>query len=94
MAEKKQYTVIAEYIWLGGKGELRSKTKIFSCNKFVEANQYHIDNYPNWNYDGSSTGPAEGTHSEVVLIPRSVYINPFHIKKTNANITNSVLVLC
>jgi len=94
MAEKKQYTVIAEYIWLGGKGELRSKTKIFSCNKFVEANQYHIDNYPNWNYDGSSTGQAEGTHSEVVLIPRSVYTNPFHIKKTNANISTSVLVLC
>ena len=45
MAEKKQYTVIAEYIWLGGKGELRSKTKIFSCDNFVDADQYHIDNY-------------------------------------------------
>jgi len=94
MDEKKPYTVIAEYIWLGGTGELRSKTKIFSCDKFVDADQYHIDNYPNWNYDGSSTGQAEGTYSEVVLRPCTIYKNPFHIKKTNANITTSVLVLC
>ncbi len=38
MDEKKPYTVIAEYIWLGGTGELRSKTKIFHCDKFVNAN--------------------------------------------------------
>ena len=85
MAEKKQYTVIAEYIWLGGKGELRSKTKIFSCDKFVDADQYHIDNYPNWNYDGSSTGQAQGTHSEVVLRPCAVYKNPLHITKINVS---------
>jgi len=94
MAEKEQYTVIAEYIWLGGRGELRSKTKIFSLDKFVNANQYHIDNYPNWNYDGSSTGQAQGTHSEVVLRPCAVYKNPFHTEKIEPNEYTSALVLC
>ena len=84
---------ILEYIWLGGKGELRSKTKIFSCDKFAGADPYHIDNYSNWNYDGSSTGQAEGTHSEVVLIPRAVYKNPLHMEK-KSNSRFSVLVLC
>jgi len=95
---KKQYNVIAEYIWLGGKGELRSKTKIFSCDKFVGADPYHIDNYPNWNYDGSSTGQAEGTYSEIVLKPRAVYKNSLHTeKKANMHVAPqqfSVLVLC
>ena len=102
MAEKYEkklmefhYTIIAEYIWLGGTGELRSKTKIFCCDKFAGADEYHIDNYPNWNYDGSSTGQAEGTYSEVVLRPCSVYKNPFHMEEKYHKVRRfSVLVLC
>ena len=30
-----------------------------------------------WNYDGSSTGQAPGTDSEVYLIPRAMYKDPF-----------------
>lgn len=89
------YTLIAEYIWLGGNGELRSKTKIFHCNKFVDANPHSVDNFSDWNYDGSSTGQAEGTYSEVVLKPCSVYRNPFHKKnRINNNEIYSVLVVC
>ena len=32
---------------------------------------------PKWNYDGSSTGQAPGHDSEVFLIPRSMFKDPF-----------------
>lgn len=31
------------------------------------------EDLPHWNYDGSSTGQAPGTDSEVYLIPRAIY---------------------
>ena len=67
-------TVIAEYIWLGGNNELRSKTKVFHnfSLKTLEAK-----NFPMWNYDGSSTAQAEGLNSELQICPVAVYRNPF-----------------
>ena len=49
-----------------------------------------FDNFslPDWNYDGSSTGQAEGYDSEVVLKPQRVYKNPFLTDR------NAYLVLC
>ena len=41
-----------------------------------------------WNYDGSSTGQAEGLYSELLLKPVAVYNNPF------MGGANHVLVLC
>lgn len=32
---------------------------------------------PHWNYDGSSTGQAPGNDSEVYLIPRAIFKDPF-----------------
>ena len=32
---------------------------------------------PRWNYDGSSTGQAPGDDSEVMIIPRAIYADPF-----------------
>lgn len=32
---------------------------------------------PNWNYDGSSTGQAPGHDSEVYLVPRAIFRDPF-----------------
>ena len=61
----------AEYIWVGGNNELRSKTKIL--DKFVEK----IDDLPIWNYDGSSTEQADGSDSEVYIKPVSIYPDPF-----------------
>ena len=51
-----------EYVWIGGEGELRSKTKVM--NKMVE-----LEALPHWNYDGSSTKQAEGHDSEVIMRP-------------------------
>jgi len=78
--------VIAEYIWLGGNSELRSKTKVLHDFRLqsIEAKYF-----PMWNYDGSSTDQAEGLNSELKLKPVAVYINPF----TN-NCDISYLVLC
>lgn len=82
-------TQIAEYLWLGGHSELRSKTRVF----------YNLDNPylpkdaggdtlpPVWNYDGSSTAQASGHDSEVILHPVAVYWCPFRKN-------NNILVLC
>ena len=63
--------VILEYVWLGGNNELRSKIRVW------EANSYRLNDIPEWNYDGSSTGQAQGHDSEVVLRPCAIYKNPF-----------------
>jgi glutamine synthetase len=61
--------MIAEYIWIGGNGELRSKTRVLPSIT-------HIVDIPNWNYDGSSTNQASTENSEVDLIPVRLYKNP------------------
>lgn len=66
-----------EYIWTDSKGDLRSKTKVLKDLPKI---------LPEWNYDGSSTGQAEGNSSEVILQPKRVYKDPWN--------SNGRLVLC
>lgn len=61
---------VLEYVWIDGFGELRSKTKIVD-------NKDQYDKPPLWTYDGSSTGQATGTHSDVILQPVNRFIDPF-----------------
>lgn len=70
--------IIAEYVWIGGNGELRSKARTLDskCTKL-----------PEWNYDGSSTNQALGHDSEVILKPKATFSCPF---RKGGNI----LVLC
>ena len=44
-------------------------------------------NYPEWNYDGSSTGQAIGSDSEVIIRPVAVFKCPFRKG-------NNMIVLC
>ncbi len=59
-----------EYVWIGGTHELRSKTKVVQ-------GEVSLDTLSNWNYDGSSTGQAEGKDSEIVIVPRALFNDPF-----------------
>jgi len=67
---------MAEYVWIGGATttggfDLRSKTKT------LPSKPGSISDLPIWNYDGSSTGQAPGTDSEVLLKPARIYADPF-----------------
>ncbi|GME66776.1 unnamed protein product [[Candida] boidinii] len=63
--------VLAEYIWIDGSGEMRSKCRTLS--KKVTS----VDQLPEWNFDGSSTGQAPGDNSDVYLRPVAFYPDPF-----------------
>ena len=70
-------TFICEYIWLDKWKKLRSKTKVL----------YHWDfedkGMPMWNYDGSSTGQADGKDSEIFLKPVKIVPDPFGNTQTH-----------
>eukprot|EP00474_Spongospora_subterranea_P008411 CRZ08869.1 hypothetical protein [Spongospora subterranea] len=74
--------VQAEYIWVGGSGsDIRSKTKTLECKPLKP------DDLPIWNFDGSSTGQAPGSDSEVYLKPVKFFPDPFRGG-------NNILVVC
>lgn len=60
---------IYEYIWIDANDNIRSKIKIV---------QPYTNQLPTWNFDGSSTGQAEGSDSDVILNPVRSYGNPFY----------------
>jgi glutamine synthetase len=80
---KTRSQAVAEYIWIDGEGNLRSKTRVLQ--------QSSTTNIPEWNYDGSSTFQAnENKDTEIILKPCAYYLNPLRtIPKCD-----SILVLC
>jgi len=81
--------IIAEYIWIGGDGELRSKARTLDSkyNNNGDDNIKLHDFLPEWNYDGSSTKQASGRDSEVLIKPQAIYKCPFRRG-------NNILVMC
>lgn len=74
-------SVLAEYIWIDGMNGVRSKTKTLSSAP------KSVDDLPEWNFDGSSTGQAPGDNSDVYLRPVATYPDPFRGAP-------NILVLC
>ena len=76
---------ILEYIWLDSDNNYRSKTKVYT---YEESEPFCLKFIPIWNYDGSSTGQADGNDSEV-------YIKPIYmIRDVFRRNYDSWLVLC
>ena len=60
------------YVWIDGSGQtLRCKTKTV----YEEPRQ--PGDLPVWNFDGSSTGQADGGNSDVYLHPVALFADPF-----------------
>jgi len=66
--------ILADYVWIGGNMELRSKVMVLTIKHFEEVT---LLDFPEWNYDGSSTSQASGCDSEVIIKPHSLYKCPF-----------------
>ena len=78
---------ICEYIWIGGDGEIRSKTKVIPGFHYPN----DITFFPEWNYDGSSTGQADSNgNTEVILNPCAYFKDPLTTTKNN----HAYIVLC
>lgn len=68
----------AEYIWLDGTTptqSLRSKTRTVS----VTGDAPELEKFPEWSFDGSSTGQAEGSDSDCALQPVCVARDPMRV---------------
>jgi len=65
------HCVLAEYVWLDAAQVPRSKTMTLTSRP------EKVADLRVWNFDGSSTGQAEGHNSEVLLKPRAIFNDPF-----------------
>lgn len=72
-----------EYIWIDAFDKIRSKTKIIH-----DKNITCVGDCPDWTFDGSSTGQAEGWDSDIILKPVNLYKDPFR------EMDNAFLILC
>lgn len=88
---------ILEYVWIGGNGELRSKTRVLHTPTKLNS----IHDIPLWNYDGSSTGQAPSdANTEVILKPVKLYHDPLRKREkekereNQKHMIHSYIVLC
>jgi glutamine synthetase len=74
--------VFLEYIWISADGTTRSKTRVVYPLRSRGVNPEHKkhtipSHVKQWSYDGSKTGQADGSESEIILIPCAIYRDPF-----------------
>jgi glutamine synthetase len=70
----KTKKVCAEYIWIDAFDNTRSKLKVL---EFSHDHNPTLVDFTEWNFDGSSTGQAEGKDSDVLLKSVALFKNPF-----------------
>jgi glutamine synthetase len=79
---------VLEYIWVGGNGELRSKTRVLDTGPLQKIT---IHDVPLWNYDGSSTNQApSNANTEVILKPVKLYNDPLRKRERETNDNNKI----
>jgi glutamine synthetase len=79
-------SILAEYVWVDGEGNTRSKTRTLPAAKAEK-----VETLPKWNFDGSSTGQAPGDDSEVILRPCRIFKDPFRPRSDGID---NILVMC
>lgn len=78
MDPTKLTKVIAEYVFIDGFNNIRSKTRIinsFGINEETKEPKFAIDI---WTVDGSSTGQSVTNASDIILNPVCVFNDPFN----------------
>jgi len=65
---------VCEYVWLGS-ADMRSKTMVIPKKVTL------LEDFPNWNYDASSTQQQSITSNDIVLKPVFKCPDPFRQKK-------------
>ncbi len=76
---------LAEYIWLDGAipvRQIRSKAKVVNLSSSPK-----LEDFSEWNFDGSSTRQAEGNNSDCILQPVNFVKDPIRGE-------NNYLVMC
>jgi glutamine synthetase len=90
---------ILEYVWIDAAGGMRSKIRVSTIDDVAVEHLVQNADQWEWSFDGSSTGQATGTDSDVILRPVAVYANPFfqsHASNASnaSHASNAWLVLC
>lgn len=75
--------VTVEYVWIDASNKLRSKCRVLVDISFETS----ILGIPNWDFDGSSTGQALSDNSDIHLVPRCVFRDPFRTP-------HGIIVMC
>ena len=88
-AEIAEITRLAVAARSAASGDSAEKNELESMMK----GDITLSQIPEWNYDGSSTGQACGSDSEVVLKPCAVFSDPFRTHGPGS-VWGSKLVLC
>ena len=84
--------VVAEYVFIDGFGITRSKTRIIK-GKLVQGQEarglmFSVDV---WNIDGSNTGQSDIGNSDIIIMPRALFNDPFN---ESSNCIQYCLALC
>lgn len=97
----REVKTILEYVWIDGFNNLRSKTRVIKRHIPIVLSVsgpintgIKLSDIPEWNFDGSSTGQATGSKSDIILKPVAFYKNPFYSDGFEKYVHDSVLVLC